>query len=317
MTSKSQNCPTQHAPRGADYDSFAPIYNRWMAGDFCCRALPVLDRLLLCELSSGAHVLDLCCGSGQFAQALTARGFRVTGIDASERMLRLARANAPQAEFVTADARNFRHAHGFHAALSTFNSLAHFANIAELTAVFCNVRSALLRGAAFLFDLSMEDAYASKWRDSFALVADDHACIVQPSYDPVQHIGTNRITVFEEREDGDLSSFDFEARDNSALSSRAEARNGVTEGLCAGTANDSFSRERTSNTLHLPLASSRWPLPTRLFRRSDFVITQTCHSESDLRIALAAAGFSSVQAFDAQRELGMDGEAGRTFFLCR
>jgi SAM-dependent methyltransferase len=47
-------------------------------------------------LFPGAHLLDAGCGSGQFALALAARGAKVTGIDLSPEMIRLARENARQ-----------------------------------------------------------------------------------------------------------------------------------------------------------------------------------------------------------------------------
>ncbi len=182
--------------RSDEYDRFAAIYNRWMGEDFCRRMLPVVDRLLLSSLPMHSHVLDLCCGSGQMARALTERGFRVTGVDASEEMLSFARQNAPFADFRCADARNFVAPEPFHAALSTFNSLAHFGTVADLIAVFANVRRALRPGSRFLFDISMEEAYTTKWHSSFALLGDDHACIVQPTYDGSERIGTNHITIF-------------------------------------------------------------------------------------------------------------------------
>jgi SAM-dependent methyltransferase len=58
-----------------------------------------LDRIWReLALFSGAHLLDAGCGSGQFALALAARGARVTGIDLSPEMIRLARENAVATE---------------------------------------------------------------------------------------------------------------------------------------------------------------------------------------------------------------------------
>jgi hypothetical protein len=51
-------------------------------------------------------------------------------------------------------------------------------------------------------------------------------------------------------------------------------------------------------------------------QRRQFCIQQTCHSEEDIRAALANSGFRSLKAFDAQNDLGMEGEQGRAFFLC-
>ncbi len=59
-------------------------------------------------LPAGGSVLDLGCGSGDpLTLALLARGFRVTGIDASPAMLALYRANAPAARADLADMRDF------------------------------------------------------------------------------------------------------------------------------------------------------------------------------------------------------------------
>src|SRR2546427_11939030 len=89
-----------------DYALLADIYRRhW--GDFSQRVMPVLDRLLLHELPAGARLLDVCCGAGHLAALLSARGFRVTGLDGSAEMTRRARANAPGVLFLVDDARAF------------------------------------------------------------------------------------------------------------------------------------------------------------------------------------------------------------------
>jgi SAM-dependent methyltransferase len=53
------------------------------------------------------------------------------------------------------------------------------------------------------------------------------------------------------------------------------------------------------------------------WRRSDFVIVQNCHPRTDVECALTTAGFSRVDILDAEHDLGMIGEAGRAWFLCR
>lgn len=52
----------------------------------------------------GDHALDLCCGPGIVAQGLLDAGAKVTGLDFSPAMLRMAQARAPEAEFVEGDA---------------------------------------------------------------------------------------------------------------------------------------------------------------------------------------------------------------------
>lgn len=244
--------PTQ---RRDAYDPFAMIYNRGIAEDFCRRAWPTVEKLLLSSVPRKSRILDLCCGSGQMARELSARGFSVIGLDGSSQMIELARVNAPKASFILADARRFSVAPKFSAVLCSFNSLAHAADVEELASMLHNAHAALNAGGQLLFDISLESAYASKWRGSFGDAQEDAVWIVRPSYEPQTRYAHNQVTVF-----------------------KSEGR--------------------------------RW-------QRSDFTLTQRCFSESELRGALARAGFIHVDAFDAEKDLGMSGELGRKFFLCR
>jgi SAM-dependent methyltransferase len=182
-------------PRDA-YDPFALMYNRSMAEDFCRRAWPVVERWLLPRVPAGARVLDLCCGSGQMARELSRCGYQVTGVDGSEQMIRIARENAPRTGFVIADAREFALAPQFDAVLASFNSLAHAADVDELVCILRNARAALKAGGLMLFDLSMEEAYGSKWRGAFGEAQDDVVWIVRPSYNRSARTATNDFAVF-------------------------------------------------------------------------------------------------------------------------
>jgi SAM-dependent methyltransferase len=63
------------------------------------KAAPGLLRLLGQSRMATGLVVDLGCGSGVWARALCAHGYRVLGIDISPSMIRLARRQAPQASF--------------------------------------------------------------------------------------------------------------------------------------------------------------------------------------------------------------------------
>jgi len=181
--------------RYADYDAFAWVYNKhW--GWFADRVVPVLDKLVLKSVPPGASVLDLCCGTGQLALVLTERGFQVTGIDGSQEMLRYARENAPEADFILADARSFSVPGEFHLALSLFDSLNHIMGLEELALAFGNVCRALHPGGLFLFDLNMEEGFRTRWRGSFGIVEEDHVCVGRSSYRAEEGIGQADFTIF-------------------------------------------------------------------------------------------------------------------------
>ncbi len=182
--------------RYSDYDRFAWVYNRHWGGEYAQRVLPILENLVLRHLPAKANVLDLCCGTGQLAQALIALGYQVTGLDGSEEMLHFARENAPAGEFIVADARSFKLPDTYHAVVSTFDSLNHIMTLEELRDVFRNVYAALRKGGLFLFDLNMEAGYKACWDDSFGVVDDDLVCVVRSTYRPEERTAQFDATIF-------------------------------------------------------------------------------------------------------------------------
>ncbi len=166
-----------------------------MAEDFCRQALPVYQYLALRGADVGSRLLDVCCGSGQWARELTRLGYRVTGLDASPAMICLAQQTAPNAHFLVADASNFHFANLFSGAISAFNSLAHASSIEQLLLIFRNVRRTLANGAAFVFDLSMEEAYLSRWRGKFSSQSGEFTFTLEPSYDCVSRTARNQIRI--------------------------------------------------------------------------------------------------------------------------
>jgi len=241
--------------RYTDYDPFAWIYNKYWGPDSMQRFLPALETLLLPHLPPRAHILDLCCGTGQLAQALVQRGYQVTGVDGSEEMVRLARRNAPGVKFIVEDARSFRSPAIYHAVVSTYDSLNHVMSLEGLSRVFGNVHACLRPNGLFLFDLNMEEGYKARWQGSFGIVEDDHVCVVRASFDEEKKVGRTDVTIF--RSEGDA------------------------------------------------------------WRRTDVALLQRCYAESDIRSALEATGFTDIQTYDAENDLGWSGGVGRTFFLGR
>ena len=79
------------------------IAERYAAARDQFKSVPYLERFAAL-LPPGGHVLDLGCGAGvPSARFLIDRGFSLTGIDISSRMLELARANVPEARFELRD----------------------------------------------------------------------------------------------------------------------------------------------------------------------------------------------------------------------
>ncbi len=116
----------------------------------------VAQILSLLPLSEGAPVVDLGCGRGRHAIPLSRRGYRVTGVDLSDKMLRLARARAAREgisiEWVRGDMREFVRPGAFDACFSLFTSFGYFCD-EENQKVLENVSRSLREGGILLLDL--------------------------------------------------------------------------------------------------------------------------------------------------------------------
>jgi SAM-dependent methyltransferase len=181
----------------AAYDDFAWFYHRYWNEEFHSLAFPILERIWLQHLPAGARILDVCCGTGHLAALLGERGYRVSGFDASPEMVRYAHEKAPQADIQIGDAANFRATGQYDAAVSTFDSLNHILEKADLEAAFHNTAAALKPGGWLAFDMLLEEAYQTHWGEDFALVRDDHVLtITNAGYDFRTRLACCTITMF-------------------------------------------------------------------------------------------------------------------------
>jgi SAM-dependent methyltransferase len=177
------------------YDAFAWFYDRHWAAVFAEKAIWAVETLLLPYIPIRGRVLDVCCGTGQLAAELCARGYRVTGIDLSGEMLAHAKARAPAASFAKADARAFSLRPLHDAAVSTFDSLNHILGIEDLTRTLRNVRDALRDDSLFLFDLNSDAGLRERWVSRSDVRTGDGVCRLRGAYDPEQRRARYRVTL--------------------------------------------------------------------------------------------------------------------------
>jgi SAM-dependent methyltransferase len=124
--------------------------------DFALRCAPGILEILEENGVPDGLVVDLGCGSGQWARELLRAGYRVLGIDISEAMIEIARQKAPGAEF--------RAGSLFEAELPTCDAVTAVSEVLNylfdpeneergLEGVFGRVYEALRPGGVFVFDV--------------------------------------------------------------------------------------------------------------------------------------------------------------------
>jgi 2-polyprenyl-3-methyl-5-hydroxy-6-metoxy-1,4-benzoquinol methylase len=115
-----------------------------------------VERIVeLLDLPPGAEILDCPCGHGRIANALAERGFRVTGLDASEFFLEHARADASargvDVEYVQGDMRDIPWRDRFDALVNWFTSFGYFSDN-QNKAVLAQFHDALKPGGNFILE---------------------------------------------------------------------------------------------------------------------------------------------------------------------
>jgi SAM-dependent methyltransferase len=157
-------------------------------------------------------LLDVCCGQGTLARHFLQHGYRVTGIDLSEPMLRFAKEDlredlqAGRARLVRADAASFSVDGRFGLATSTFDSLNMLQSLAALRSCFGCVRRAVSDEGMFVFDLMTRRGFWQDYNSVWVADTPDELYVFKSVYDGGDKAAT-RMTGFV-REDGRWERFE-------------------------------------------------------------------------------------------------------------
>lgn len=148
----------------APYSAIAEVYDQWMAAD----RIPYEEWFAFTTArfaEAGREVrsvVDICCGTGVTVRRLQARGFRVTGVDASPEMLDIARrrvaAGTELVELVLPDDRLARVGR-FDAALMCFDGANYLTGEGALDATLRHIAVLLEPGGVVVFDLSTRPSF--------------------------------------------------------------------------------------------------------------------------------------------------------------
>ena len=152
------------------------------------------------------RVADCACGTGALSIPLAKRGYKVTGLDASEEMLRIAAGNA-RAErvnvpFVCQDMRRLALHRPADAVLAVCDGV-NYLTLKGAESFFANAYAALREGGMLLFDISSRYKLSTiLGNNTFAEDESAAAYIWKNAYDEQTKQIQMELTLFEKQADG-------------------------------------------------------------------------------------------------------------------
>jgi len=177
------------------FDALAPFYERHWGRAFLEYSILLFQRKLAPQLKAGDLVLELCCGTGHFAQWLAEQGYRVTGIDGSHAMLSYAQKRLRPGQLFQADVRHFRLRHRVNAVVCFYNSLNQFLEPDSFRAVLASSFRNLNPGGWFLFDIVLEHGYAQFWETDEVFAHGETMYELQYRFDDHQQLASCLVTM--------------------------------------------------------------------------------------------------------------------------
>ena len=138
------------------FNEYADYYDTLYRDKDYAKECGYVDRLIRRFSPGAASLLDMGCGTGRYSSLFAERGYAVTGIDLSEKMIAHARnsvpAGATASDFHLGDIRSFRSGRTFDAVVSLFHVFSYQTSNADLAQAFATARCHLAPGGIFVFD---------------------------------------------------------------------------------------------------------------------------------------------------------------------
>lgn len=167
-------------------------------GTFANKSTPGLLEILRQKGIKNGLVVDLGCGSGIWAKALTHAGYDVLGVDLSDAMLDLARGKAPQAQFQQESLLKFK--------LPTCEAVTSIGEclnyqfdedgFGDLQGLFARIYKSLQPGGIFIFDILEPGSLSGTNPHQTYHQGEDWAILLEKSENSQDNTLTRQMTIF-------------------------------------------------------------------------------------------------------------------------
>ena len=164
----------------AAYDGLAPAYDLLTGGHDHAAWARLLEGLARQHGVAGRRLLDVGCGTGSALLPMVERGYDVTGVDISPRMLDVARDKLPgEVALVAADMRSLPDLGEFDLVWSVADAVNYLHSHAELVAAFEGFRRSLAPGGVVVFDVDTLGTFRALYSSLMVIPAGDRAVVFE------------------------------------------------------------------------------------------------------------------------------------------
>ena len=187
-----------------NYSAFATIYDVMMDNIPYEEWEDYLLQLFYREgVKPDASVTELGCGTGTMTALLDQDGFRMTGLDLSEEMLRVARVKCPEVDFIQMDMRSLVLPEPQDVIISICDSMNYLENVDDLARVMKGVWDNLKYGGVFIFDLKTEFLFKYVIADrTYRDRGKGFSCVWKNHYDEESRTHTYDLAIKHRNPDG-------------------------------------------------------------------------------------------------------------------
>ncbi len=190
------------------YDILAEFYDRLNRSiDYTLWADEISLFLRSREISDGARILDIACGTGKMTLELARRGYLVSGVDLSPEMLSVAQNRCANEGFypllVCQDMTCLDLAETFDAALCCLDSVNYIKTKNALDGFFARAAEHIRHGGYLFFDVNTEYKFENIYGDnSYVYDEKDVFCVWQNFYSARRRLCDFDLTFFVKKPDG-------------------------------------------------------------------------------------------------------------------
>ena len=155
----------------SDFDQLAPIYESLWGDDSRKQFGSLVLELIEKYAKPNPKILDVACGTGQFAAWATSLGYDVSGADISKKMIEIAGKRVSRNKLYVAPLQNLNIVPGSFDVITCLYDSLNLVESKNLEAVVHNISNKLGIGGLFIFDVNTKKGFNKRWNktENFSL----------------------------------------------------------------------------------------------------------------------------------------------------